>query len=105
MTTVVFQAPTLKPQTSLLPAGEKVAEGRMRGKVTDAASPMTDSKSTSPSSPCIRLCVIDPASGLCRGCLRTLAEIAAWSTLSEVRRLAIMAELSDRAARLQEPSP
>ena len=29
-------------------------------------------------SPCIKVCVIDPASGLCTGCWRSLDEIAAW---------------------------
>jgi predicted Fe-S protein YdhL (DUF1289 family) len=48
------------------------------------------------SSPCIQICVIDPASGLCEGCGRTLAEIADWSRLSEAERLAIMARLPQR---------
>ena len=30
-------------------------------------------------SPCTRVCVIDPVSGFCRGCLRTLDEIAGGS--------------------------
>lgn len=48
------------------------------------------------SSPCIKVCVIDPASGLCEGCGRTLQEIAQWARLSEVERQAIMAELPER---------
>jgi predicted Fe-S protein YdhL (DUF1289 family) len=48
------------------------------------------------SSPCIRVCVIDPASQLCEGCGRTLQEIAEWSRLSESERRAIMATLSER---------
>ncbi|GAU80671.1 DUF1289 domain-containing protein [Bosea sp. BIWAKO-01] len=48
------------------------------------------------SSPCVLICVIDPASGLCEGCLRTLQEIADWSRLSEAERLAVMAELPRR---------
>jgi predicted Fe-S protein YdhL (DUF1289 family) len=31
------------------------------------------------SSPCVSVCVMDAQSGLCRGCWRTIAEIAAWS--------------------------
>lgn len=50
------------------------------------------------STPCIKVCVIDPASKLCEGCGRTLAEIAQWSRLSEVERQAIMAELPRRRA-------
>ena len=47
------------------------------------------------SSPCIKICVIDPASKLCQGCGRTLQEIAQWSRLSEAERLAIMARLEE----------
>lgn len=48
------------------------------------------------SSPCIKVCVIDPASKLCQGCGRTLQEIAQWSRLPEAERLAIMATLAER---------
>lgn len=34
-------------------------------------------------SPCISICRMSAASGLCEGCLRTLDEIAAWSTLGD----------------------
>ncbi|MFC7703680.1 DUF1289 domain-containing protein [Plastorhodobacter daqingensis] len=51
-------------------------------------------------SPCVKICVIDPAHGLCTGCLRSLDEIAAWSRLSADERRAIMAALPARAARL-----
>ncbi|MDP3135080.1 MAG: YbaK/EbsC family protein [Burkholderiaceae bacterium] len=34
-------------------------------------------------SPCVSVCHMDPASGLCEGCYRTLDEIAAWSTMNE----------------------
>lgn len=50
------------------------------------------------SSPCTRLCVVDPATAHCRGCGRSLAEIAAWSSLSEPERIAIMAALPHRRA-------
>ncbi|CAN7500044.1 DUF1289 domain-containing protein [Bosea sp. LjRoot237] len=48
------------------------------------------------SSPCIKICVIDPVSKLCQGCGRTLQEIAQWSRLSEAERLTIMATLEGR---------
>jgi predicted Fe-S protein YdhL (DUF1289 family) len=51
-------------------------------------------------SPCINVCVIDTATGLCAGCGRTLAEIAAWSGMPSDERLRIMAELPERRARL-----
>ena len=50
-------------------------------------------------SPCINICVIDAGSGLCAGCGRTLAEIAAWSGLEPGERRRIMAELAARRAR------
>ncbi len=56
------------------------------------------------STPCIGVCVMDPASDLCLGCGRTLAEIAAWGTLVESERLAVMANLPERQARLRHAS-
>jgi len=47
-------------------------------------------------SPCILVCVIDPASGWCEGCLRTLDEIAGWSGFDRARQLAIVDALVDR---------
>jgi len=49
-------------------------------------------------SPCVSHCVIDPASGWCVGCYRTLDEIARWIDLSTASRRAIVAELSRRRA-------
>jgi uncharacterized protein len=50
-------------------------------------------------SPCTKVCTIDPASGLCIGCGRTLSEIAQWLALSASDRRRIMAELPARKAR------
>jgi len=52
-----------------------------------------------PSTPCIRVCIIDPDLELCLGCGRTLDEIARWGRLAESERLAIMAELEARLRR------
>ena len=49
-----------------------------------------------PSTPCVQICVVDPRSGLCIGCGRTVAEIAAWGAMPEPQRRAIMAELEAR---------
>lgn len=49
-----------------------------------------------PTSPCIRVCRIDPASGWCTGCLRSMAEIAAWRALGDDERRRILAELPGR---------
>jgi predicted Fe-S protein YdhL (DUF1289 family) len=48
------------------------------------------------SSPCTKVCTVDPRSGLCHGCGRTLSEIAQWAALGEPERLRIMAQLPDR---------
>ena len=49
-------------------------------------------------SPCTKVCTIDPRSGLCRGCGRTLDEIGRWMSLSESERDRIMTELPQRRA-------
>jgi uncharacterized protein len=47
-------------------------------------------------SPCIDICRMDPRSGLCEGCLRTLDEIAAWGTLSDAAKRAVWQRLELR---------
>ena len=48
------------------------------------------------SSPCTKVCTIDPRSRLCIGCGRSLNEIGSWRSLSEDERLRIMRELPQR---------
>ena len=55
--------------------------------------------------PCVQVCTMDTASGLCFGCSRTLAEIAGWSRLSDAERARIMDELPARAIRFALPPP
>ncbi|MCA3700670.1 MAG: DUF1289 domain-containing protein [Brevundimonas sp.] len=50
--------------------------------------------------PCIKVCVVDGASGLCLGCYRTLGEIGGWSGLSDQQRAEIMTELPGRRERI-----
>jgi predicted Fe-S protein YdhL (DUF1289 family) len=50
------------------------------------------------STPCVGVCNIDPKSGLCAGCGRTLPEVARWGQISEDERLTIMASLPARLA-------
>ncbi|MEG3151925.1 DUF1289 domain-containing protein [Sphingomonas sp. ZT3P38] len=47
-------------------------------------------------SPCVNICEIDAASGLCVGCARTLDEIARWSSASPEWRDGVMAKLPAR---------
>ena len=46
--------------------------------------------------PCISICTHDPATGLCRGCGRTLQEIEDWMDMRPEEQLRIMAELPER---------
>ena len=47
-------------------------------------------------SPCVGVCELDPASGFCRGCLRTLPEIARWGGLSLCERRRVKSALAQR---------
>jgi predicted Fe-S protein YdhL (DUF1289 family) len=49
-------------------------------------------------SPCISVCTMDAASGLCVGCFRTLDEIAAWSVLDADAKRGVLAALPARRA-------
>lgn len=49
-----------------------------------------------PPSPCNRTCTIDPLNGLCRGCARTLDEIAAWPHASIPEKHAILQAIAQR---------
>ncbi len=49
-------------------------------------------------SPCVSICIIDPQSGLCRGCKRTLDEISRWVVMSDEQRLAVLEALPNRPA-------
>jgi predicted Fe-S protein YdhL (DUF1289 family) len=51
------------------------------------------------SSPCIKICALDPQVRTCTGCGRTLDEIARWGAMEESERLRIMESL---AARLEK---
>jgi predicted Fe-S protein YdhL (DUF1289 family) len=54
--------------------------------------------------PCINVCVLDPETGLCRGCARTVDEIASWATMSEADRKKIMLELPQRQRARNNPA-
>jgi uncharacterized protein len=47
-------------------------------------------------SPCVAICLIDPKTGLCQGCGRSLPEIARWPRLESAERRAIMSGLAQR---------
>ena len=51
-------------------------------------------------SPCISVCRMDEATGLCSGCLRTIDEIATWSVLDDASRRGVLDAIAARRARL-----
>jgi len=55
--------------------------------------------------PCIKVCTMDAASGLCIGCGRTLDEIARWGSFTDAERCAIMAALQERLTIAGFPHP
>ncbi len=60
-----------------------------------------DSRRSAVLTPCVKVCVVDAASGLCSGCGRTLAEIGGWLGFSDDQRRAVMAALPARLAALE----
>jgi len=52
------------------------------------------------SSPCIKVCQMDPVRGVCVGCCRTLEEIARWGGMSDQERFAVMEKLPERRSQL-----
>ena len=59
-------------------------------------TPRMSAPSSSPASPCINVCRLDAGLSYCLGCLRTRAEIAAWSSATDVERQAILEALAVR---------
>jgi predicted Fe-S protein YdhL (DUF1289 family) len=56
---------------------------------------MTTAQGAVPS-PCINVCRMDAASGLCEGCLRTLAEIAGWASMDEADKRCVWQQIAQR---------
>ena len=54
-------------------------------------------------SPCNKVCTIEPMSGLCLGCGRSLVEIERWLAFTPAERAEVMAHLPQRLARLRRP--
>ncbi len=57
-------------------------------------------------SPCIRECRVEPVTGYCAGCFRTLREISYWASYTSAERRRVMALIETRriaeASRLPE---
>ena len=63
------------------------------------ASP-TDPSVTKLPSPCVSICQMDPEDGVCLGCYRTRAEIAAWRSMDRDDQLQLLEILKDRHAKV-----
>lgn len=55
-------------------------------------------------SPCISVCRMQEASGLCEGCHRTLDEIAAWSRLDDEGKRQVWRAIGERRMALRLPA-
>lgn len=51
-------------------------------------------------SPCVGVCTVDRARGMCIGCLRTLQEIGAWRTMTLDQKRDVVAACAERAKTL-----
>ena len=49
-------------------------------------------------SPCTSVCRMNPATGYCEGCFRTIPEITDWGRADDDRKRAILAEVASRRA-------
>ena len=52
-------------------------------------------------SPCINVCRMDETTGLCEGCQRNIAEIAAWAAADDQEKSLILAAVAQRRERLE----
>jgi predicted Fe-S protein YdhL (DUF1289 family) len=52
-----------------------------------------------PVSPCVGICLMDPETKTCRGCLRTIDEIAGWYEASTMQKRDILATIAARRAK------
>jgi predicted Fe-S protein YdhL (DUF1289 family) len=49
-----------------------------------------------PLSPCIGICVLDAKTGHCRGCFRTIDEIAGWLAFTPEEKRRVLALIDER---------
>lgn len=70
--------------------------------IATAAIPTVDSAEIE--SPCVKVCSLDAAAGLCLGCGRNLDEIARWSRMSATERRGVIDQLPARLAAIASRS-
>ena len=47
-------------------------------------------------SPCVSICVMNPVTGWCEGCFRTLSEIGEWSRIDDAGKRQIWLKIGER---------
>lgn len=52
-------------------------------------------------SPCVSVCQMDEATGLCQGCLRTLEEIGQWGNADDAFKRVIWTRIETRLTELE----
>ena len=50
-------------------------------------------------SPCVRVCTLDPLTGYCVGCYRTVQEVAGWVEMTAEEKRAVLERVARRSAR------
>jgi predicted Fe-S protein YdhL (DUF1289 family) len=68
-------------------------------RVTTEMASSDKSVATKLPSPCVSICQMDPQDGVCIGCYRTRAEIAAWRSMDQDDQLVLLDILRDRRAK------
>jgi len=51
----------------------------------------------------VNVCQVDPRSGLCLGCLRTIDEIAGWLDYSDAEKQRVLERLEERRRASRKP--
>ena len=51
-------------------------------------------------SPCVSLCKMNPDTGFCDGCLRTIDEIVAWSRADDAYKRGVWTAIREREQRI-----
>ena len=51
-------------------------------------------------SPCVSLCKMNPDTGFCDGCLRTIDEIVAWSRADDAYKRSVWTAIREREQRI-----
>lgn len=78
--------------------GEVDAAQRVRALLRAKAQGVSASEGEDVPSPCVSVCCMQPDTGLCQGCLRSIDEITAWSRLSAAGKRDVWAAIAQRAA-------